>query len=397
MYAVGIDVSKGKSTIAINQDGNLIIKPFEIKHTKEGISKLLEKIKTIKKEEIKFVMEATGNYHLPVLTKLLELNYFACVENAYLMKKYFDVNLRKAKTDKKDSIKLANYCLEKWNNLKRYSPQDLIYTNLKFLSRQYHQQTSLKIKAKMELNNLIELTFPYFTTPFNVDSQYLFMLDVYEKYFHPDLIKKKSKNKFIEDIEKIAKKRGHRTGMRVGILLYDLAQQTISTRPNNQYTQLAVTSCVNSLRFLEATTNDIITQMDELARKLPEFEIVSQMQGVGNKIRSRIIAEIGDIRNYKSAKSLIASAGIDTPPYQSGNFAAKNIHISKKGNKYLRKCGFEIMKSLKAIKPKNDSTVYDYIIKKELEGKAVKVCMIAGLNKFLRIYYARVKEIYKNI
>ena len=36
-------------------------------------------------------------------------------------------------------------------------------------------------------------------------------------------------------------------------------------------------------------------------------------------------------------------------------------------------------------------------IKKELEGKAVKVCMIAGLNKFLRIYYARVKEIYKNI
>lgn len=330
MYAVGIDVSKGKSTIAINQDGNLIIKPFEIKHTKEGISKLLEKIKTIKKEEIKFVMEATGNYHLPVLTKLLELNYFVCVENAYLMKKYFDVNLRKAKTDKKDSIKLANYCLEKWNNLKKYSSQDLIYANLKFLSRQYHQQTSLKIKAKMELNNLIELTFPYFTAPFNVDSQYLFMLDVYEKYFHPDLIKKKSKNKFIEDIEKISKKRGHRTGMRVGILLYDLSQQTISTRPNNQYTQLAVTSCVNSLRFLEATTNDIITQMDELARKLPEFEIVSQMQGVGNKIRSRIIAEIGDIRNYKSAKSLIASAGIDTPPYQSGNFVAKNIHISKK-------------------------------------------------------------------
>ena len=194
MYAVGIDVSKGKSTIAINQDGNLIIKPFEIRHTEEGISKLLEKINSIPKDEIKFVMEATGNYHLPVLTKLLELNYFVCVENAYLMKKYFDVNLRKAKTDKKDSIKLANYCLEKWNTLKQYSSQDLIYANLKFLSRQYHQQTSLKIKAKMELNNLIELTFPYFTDQFNLDNQYLFMLDVYEKYFHPDLIKKKTED-----------------------------------------------------------------------------------------------------------------------------------------------------------------------------------------------------------
>ena len=57
----------------------------------------------------------------------------------------------------------------------------------------------------MELNNLIELTFPYFTDQFNLDNQYLFMLDVYEKYFHPDLIKKKTENKFIEDIEKIAK------------------------------------------------------------------------------------------------------------------------------------------------------------------------------------------------
>ena len=53
MYAVGIDVSKGKSTIAINQDGNLIIKPFEIRHTEEGISKLLEKINSIPKDKIK--------------------------------------------------------------------------------------------------------------------------------------------------------------------------------------------------------------------------------------------------------------------------------------------------------------------------------------------------------
>mgnify|MGYP000401774549 CR=1 FL=1 len=30
--------------------------------------------------------------------------------------------------------------------------------------------------------------------------------------------------------------------------------------------------------------------------------------------------------------------------------------------------------------------------KKEKEGKAKKVCKFAGLNKFLRIYYARVME-----
>jgi len=55
------------------------------------------------------------------------------------------------------------------------------------------------------------------------------------------------------------------------------------------------------------------------------------------------------------------------------------------------------MTSLNAIKPIEDSVVYDYMLKKESEGKAKKVAKIAGLNKFLRIYYARVKEVYSKV
>ena len=39
-----------------------------------------------------------------------------------------------------------------------------------------------------------------------------------------------------------------------------------------------------------------------------------------------------------------------------------------------------------------ENPVYCYMVKKEEEGKAKKVCKFAGLNKFLRIYYARVME-----
>ena len=48
-----------------------------------------------------------------------------------------------------------------------------------------------------------------------------------------------------------------------------------------------------------------------------------------------------------------------------------------------------------AIYAPEDSAVYWYILKKESEGKSKKVSKIAGLNKFLRIYYARVKEVYQ--
>lgn len=50
------------------------------------------------------------------------------------------------------------------------------------------------------------------------------------------------------------------------------------------------------------------------------------------------------------------------------------------------------MRSIKGHSNTKDTIVHDFIIKKELEGKPPKVCKIAGLNKFLRIYYAKVKE-----
>jgi len=51
------------------------------------------------------------------------------------------------------------------------------------------------------------------------------------------------------------------------------------------------------------------------------------------------------------------------------------------------------MQSLIKHKPADD-LVYDFILKKRSEGKCGKEAMIAGLNKFLRIYYGKVMELY---
>ena len=39
-----------------------------------------------------------------------------------------------------------------------------------------------------------------------------------------------------------------------------------------------------------------------------------------------------------------------------------------------------------------DDPVYEFIQRKRSEGKSCAEAMIAGLNKFLRIYYGKVKE-----
>ena len=134
--------------------------------------------------------------------------------------------------------------------------------------------------------------------------------------------------------------------------------------------------------------------MDEYAKKMPEYSEVRRMGGVGDKLAVKLIAEIGDIRRFHSAKALIAYAGIDSPPYQSGQYLGAKRRISKRGSPLLRKIGYEVMKNLKSHNKPDDDAVYLYILKKEKEGKPKKVAKIAGLNKFLRIYYARVKAVY---
>ena len=396
-YGVGIDISKGKSTIAIlSVEGEIIEEPFEITHGIDGLEFLEYKLKKLPKDDLKIVMEETGTYHLPVLGYLLDKEYFVTAENALKIKKYLDRGLRKAKTDKKDSYKLAEYACDNWFKLNKVRENDEIYNELRFLSRQYLATIAVQIKQKVNFSNLCDLLFPGYYQLLD-DNNFILGLEIFKKYFHPEIVKKKKENQFITEIDKIAKKLGHKgAGITLANKIYTLAQNTIPPRPNNQYSQLSASSCVDALIITIKTSNTIITEMDKLARELPEYDVINEIPGCGKKLTSRVIAEIGDIRRFKNAGSIIAYAGLDAPPYQSGQFEATNRHISKRGNKYLRKTGYEIMKTIKSNVNSNNELKL-YIIKKENEGKLKKVAKIAGLNKFLRMYYGKVKKKYKEL
>lgn len=396
-YGVGIDVSKGKSTVAIlSIEGEVIEEPFEINHDINGLNLLEEKLKDISKEDLKIVMEETGTYHLPVLGYLLDKGYFVVAENALKIKKYLDRGLRKAKTDKKDSYKLAEYTCDNWYKLNKVRENDETYDNLRFLSRQYINNISVQVKQKNNFSNLCDLLFPGYYQMLD-ENNFILGLEIFKKYYHPEIVTNKKQSQFVDEIDKLAKELGHKgAGITLANKIYLLAQKTISPRPNNEFAQLSAISCADALILTIKTTTTIITEMDKLARELPEYDVISEMQGCGKKLTSRVIAEIGDVRRFKNAGSIIAYAGLDAPPYQSGQFEATNRHISKRGNKYLRKAGYEVMKSIKS-SCRLDNDLKSYIIKKENEGKSKKVAKIAGLNKFLRMYYGIVKKKYKQL
>ena len=393
-YGVGIDVSKGKSTVAIlSIEGEVIEMPFDINHDVEDLEKLDKKLQKFSKEDLKIVLEQTGTYHLPILTYLLDKEYCVIAENALKIKKYLDRSLRKAKTDKKDSLKLAEYACDNWYKLKVNFIEEKKYKELRFLSRQYFSLNSMKVQQKVDFSDLTDMLFPGYYQLLE-ECNFVVGLKIFEKFSDPEIIRKKKLETFLNDVEKIAQKIGQqRAGRNLAIKVYELAKKSVPSCPSNSSTQLILNKRVVALINLIETTNEIIAKMNEIAKSMDEYKEVRNMKGVGDRLAPLLIAEIGDIRRFKNAGSLIAYAGIDSPPYQSGKYEATNRHISKRGNKYLRKTGFEVMQSIKSF-CRVDCEVYDYIVKKETEGKCKKSAKIAGLNKFLRQYYGILKKKY---
>ncbi len=393
-YGVGIDVSKGKSTVAIlSIEGEVIEMPFDINHDVEDLEKLDKKLQKFSKEDLKIVLEQTGTYHLPILTYLLDKEYCVIAENALKIKKYLDRSLRKAKTDKKDSLKLAEYVCDNWYKLKVNFIEEEKYKELRFLSRQYFSLNSMKVQQKVDFSDLTDMLFPGYYQLLE-ECNFIVGLKIFEKFSDPEIIRKKKLETFLNDVEKIAQKIGQqRAGRNLAIKVYELAKKSVPSCPSNSSTQLILSKRVVALINLIETTNEIIANMNEIAKSMDEYKEVRNMKGVGDRLAPLLIAEIGDIRRFKNSGSLIAYAGIDSPPYQSGKYEATNRHISKRGNKYLRKTGFEVMQSIKSF-CRVDCEVYDYIVKKEAEGKCKKTAKIAGLNKFLRQYYGILKKKY---
>ena len=153
-------------------------------------------------------------------------------------------------------------------------------------------------------------------------------------------------------------------------------------------TKLLVQQAVKQLNTISALVEQLRAEMNRLASELPEYPIVLAM---GGGATAQIMAEIGDVTRFAHRGSLTAFAGVDPGVSQSGTFEAKSRHASKRGSAQLRKALFQVMSVLLKTAPQDDP-VFCFLDKKRTENKPYYVYMTAGMNKFLRIYYGRVKE-----
>ena len=393
MNSVGIDISKGRSTVAVMRPfGEVVISPFEVCHTDSELSELAKLLKSLD-GETRVVMEATGNYHAPVAQLLHDAGLYVSVVNAKLVHSYGNNDLRRVKTDRKDAVKLANYGLDRWLTLPRYVPEEDTRLLLKNCYRQYRQYAKVQTTLKNNLISLLDTTFPnanrLFNSPPRTDGSEKWV-DFVVEFWHCKCVCERSEKAFRNKYQRWCRKHGYNFSEEKARDIYSEASGCVGVMPMSETTKLLVNQAASQLRATSTALAALKQEMQTLASQLPEYPVVMEMFGVGPTLGPQLMAEIGDVRRFYSKKALVAYAGIDAPPNDSGDVTGRHKGMSKIGASSLRRTLFLVMSVYLQNSPL-DEPVYQFMDRKRAEGKPYRVYMMASANKFLRIYYATVK------
>ena len=393
MNAVGIDVSKGRSTVAIvTQFGELVASPFEVNHTDSELSELAGKLKSLK-GETKIVMECTGSYHLPVAGTLHAAGLTVYAVNPILIHDFGNNTIRRRVNDKADAMKIARYTITNWFELPpEYVPEEEIRQMLKTFSRQYSKYNKLKTSLTNNLISLLDRAFPglnkLFTSGAREKDGHEKWIDFAGKFWHCDCVGETGLKAFTERYGKWCKRMGYYA---VGAdEIHAAARNCVAVMPKSENTKSLITRAVVQVNAIAETLSATAFEMNRLAEMLPEYPVVLELRGIGKILGPQLMAEVGDVRRFPKKSTLVAFAGLEPTDNESGDFHGDE-KISKKGSPHLRKTLFQVMDCLLRTSPKDD-IIYRLLDRKRAEGKHYYSYMCAGSAKLLRIYYARVKS-----
>ena len=387
---LAIDVAKGKSMVTlVSSSGEVLIDPYEVNHSINDFSNLLNRITSFKLDNISVIMESTNIYHRPIERFFLENNFKVFVINP-IYGRMHKRNLRKTKTDKEDCFNLVNLFIS--NTFKEYIKPDQLYLDLNALSRQYFALDELCVNIKNRYRNLVYLCFPEYEEIFKGTLIYSnIALEFIESYPHTDIIS----NTRIDKLQNFFKKREFRYWKSKANLIKEIASKSYPSVNMNDELVSNLSQIARLVNEYQKAIDIIKYKIISLAKKSKYFEPINSIYGIGEFTTSIIIAELGDINRFNNIKELTAYCGLDPSIKQSGKSINIRGPISKSGNKYMRKILYiacsNIIRLAAISKQENDIEIY--YRKKRNEGKHHYAAIVACTTKLLRKILALCKQL----
>jgi len=385
---VGIDISKLKHDVAaVDENKNVLIRPFVIQDCYEGFQSLVEKLDSVarkyNKSKISIGMEATADYwkNIYYFFKKQPQGYSVTVINPVRTRAYAKTELRRAKTDPVNAKDIACFMAEK----KPAASVDRLmqFENLRDIDKRILQlkkhSTMLINKLRLELGKVapeIEKAIPSFNS-----QQILALLAVYPT---AEILDQAS-------VEQLAQ-------IRYGPKARALSKSFINNIKTKAHNSIAYkighgSGCV--LQSLVKSISDNKNQITKLQNDTQSLfnsltgheSILSSIPGISREMAIMLEAHIGDINRFSSSKQLVAYFGLNPTVDISGKRKRKS-YLQKKGEPIVRHKLFMAVLSLIRCRI---HPIYPYFRRLVDSGKPKLVAMGAAMRKLLTIMFAMLK------
>lgn len=136
---------------------------------------------------------------------------------------------------------------------------------------------------------------------------------------------------------------------------------------------------------LEASARKIVAADNELVEM---FELLCSVRGIGPTSALHLMAELAMLPADLNARQLVAHAGLDPRPFESGTSVRRPRRISKAGNRYLRAALF--MPALVAVQ--HDPVVRAFHQRIVERGRHPIQAYVAVMRKFLHVFHAMLRN-----
>lgn len=380
MIYCGIDVAKNKHAVSLIDDHGKVLKPaFNISNNRSGFDQLHSEFQS-RQEQVSIGLEATGHYWLALYDDLTRNGYPVIVLNPLQVAAYRKSGVRKVKNDRSDALWIADYI-----RVSNLPPSELnlpIFLQLRELSRFRFRLSEQVGDLKRKLLTILDRVFPEYEHLFSsvflqssravlqqaVSAQEFADFDLHEL---ADILAQTSRGRFgLDQAEK----------------LQSQARQSIGIGFLTNAVHLEMHCLLAQLDLLDEQRSQIDQAMTGLMQQIPQF--ITSIPGIGPVTGAAILSEIGDIHRFDAPQKLVAYAGIDASVYESGQFAASEAHMSKRGSPYLRHALW--LAATAAVL--HDPSLQAYYQKKRAEGKHHGTAIGAVCRKLLGYIFIILKE-----
>ena len=390
MYYCGIDIAKHRHELGLLDEAGETVLSMHFDNSQKGLQKLLDALSTLDIDpgNILFCMEATGHYWLALYCQLQELGCRLHVINPIQSDALRNLYVRKAKTDKKDALLLADLVRFGRAPLTQLASETTL--KLQTLSRLrlafVHQIGGLKNRVLGILDRIFPEYPECFSNVFIRTSK-----ELLKEYPEPELLAEADLSELTAFLQHHSRGRFNKDRAEQ---IQALAKGTFGIRLALDAFTLELKLLVEQIEFIEEQVSILeaaIEQILEEFRSCPEQSyrhVLETIPGIGSVLAAAIIGEIGDISRFPNAKALVAYAGLDATVKASGQFEGTRNRISKRGSPTLRNSLWLAAVSARRFNPELKA----YYEAKRSQGKHSGVATGAVARRLVHLIYSIWKD-----